>query len=223
MGLEKEIETLFERVVALDLARISRLAQPSRHAIPTTPYPSRFSVQGGTVEQGSIRLVLDDLDYQATKVILDPLDLEHLQAIAARRKLRRRLRRDHGVGDEVLEDKAAAGDTHEAFHRYHDEVGGSAFPVKSRMVEIDSDPDVRKGPEVTAYPIIQVAGVDYVLSGRYNDVERHLNYPHGKLVDTWPQEIVLRGLVGGRNQTYVRADVAAQRAAKREPDAQDGR
>ncbi len=62
MGLEREIEQLFQRVVELDLEKISGRAQPLFHTY-STPQPAYSFPEGGS---GSI--VFTELCYQVQKI-----------------------------------------------------------------------------------------------------------------------------------------------------------
>lgn len=177
MGLQREIEEVFRRVLRQDLARISRLAQPSYHVIPCTPPPGTYyNVQDPSSGGGSIRVVLAPTDYVVKHLKLDPLELRDMDKIKVRRARRGDLKPDSPFDrvpssdpdDQRLDPKADAAKLKDrnarrsaAFHTLHEELGWTASPVETRQIDID---ETQRPPVVRVHTMIRLAGVDYVLA-----------------------------------------------------------
>lgn len=237
MGLQREIEEVFRRVVRQDLARISRLAQPSYHVIPCTPPPGTYyDVQDPSAGGNSIRVVLVPTDYVVKHLKLDPLELRDMDKIKARRLRRGDLKPDspfdrvpsHDPDDQRLDAVADAAKLKDrnsrrsaAFHALHEELGWSATRIETRQMEIDE----KATPAVVrVHTMIRLAGVDYVLAdqpqdkalesrvsqARWDLVKDAIDLPHGRAVDGWPELIELPPLAGkGAPRIFVRGDIAA--------------
>lgn len=76
-----------------------------------------------------------------------------------------------------------------------------AVPVVTRGVEFDP------GRGTVRYPIISLAGVDYVQRDRIADCRGALRVPDPGAAGSWPEEVVLDG------REYLRADLALGRGA----------
>ena len=203
MGLEKEIHELFERVVELDLERISRSAVPIYHWT-TTPPPAMYEYQNPT--GGSVTLVSQD--YQVVGIELCPFGLTSPDLKSNMDVLRdRRSKRKLGTSSCKFESSVGSEKYDDAYDEYLEESNThDPIPITPRDIDTTTDP---LNPKAT---IISVAGVDYVHEKylenetEYLKVIKKLTILPRANIDQWPEHVLLK-VPGGVDDKYIRADV----------------
>ena len=212
MGLEKEIEQIFQQVLELDLERISRSAEPSYHWSSTPPV-SMFVGQSPSAKRGSTIVSFVPQDYQVVKLVLnpfriDPLDLEeNLKIIRERRAKRGVESSDFEVAlDSAQCSTERANRFHHAYHEYIEESGArNPIPIVPRRVQVNDQ------TSQVEQQIISLAGVDYVLRkyAEQRDLYESIGSPSCSpiaTIDQWPEVVEIRG-PEGNDQEYIRADL----------------
>ena len=203
MGLEKEIENLFRRVLELDLERLSGVVQPIYHTV--TP-PPVYSIQDGSGSPGSCHLRFDELIYQVQEIILDPLRLHELQEIFKRRQDRSCDNDADNECDKLLK----KGKWREASELYL-ATGGLIEPIVTKHMEIDTHDE--ENPRVTSYQVINFLGVDYVdVDSPGKEDLTSCGVHDDRQLDHWPEKLRLRNLVGEKeggykDKCYIRCDL----------------
>lgn len=222
MGLEKEIRELFERVVELDLARISRSAVPTYHWSRSLP-PSMFSFykQEQTVDDDSIRVTVQPEDYQLVKIELDPLELESVR-LEKMKQIQKRRHARNMPADTDFDNYVNAGKHGDAYHEYIDQTGAlDPTPIVPRTLDLNA-----KTKKLEKMPlVVSVRGVDFVRAdlvdddandSRYKQVAAGFQVIPEANVDLWPEEVVLRHPVDSKQDvTYYRFDAVVREGGKK--------
>ena len=203
MGLEREIEQLFQRVVELDLDRIGRRAQPSYHSYSTAP--PAYSFPEGS--HGSPKLKFEEVLYQVQRIELNPLKATALSQIVDRRT-ERNLGPEKNEDTKKIKDLLNASKSHEAADHYIHSTGGAVVPIRFEQIDVDA---TSGSPDIKAYDVIMFHGVPYVRSSAEllaGDIK--VSYPKDiPVLDRWPDFIVLKDLkdAAGGNEEYIRYDL----------------
>jgi hypothetical protein len=202
MGLEREIEQLFQRVVEIDLDKIGRRAQPSYHSYSTSP--PAYSFPEGS--HGSPKLKFEEVIYQVQRIELNPLRAAALREIVDRRTAR-------NLGPDKNEDTKKIKDlldetpskVHEAADHYIGSTGGVVAAITFEQIDVDTSNPAE--PTIDRYDVIKFFGVPYVRSNGllYSEFK---DYPKDSTVlDRWPEYILLKGLKDVGDEEYIRHDL----------------
>ena len=208
MGMTKEIEEVFRRVLENDLARISRSAVPTYHW--TTSAPCSMCHFSRPTSGNSISL--RGQDYQIVTIELDPLEIQKDTRMATVRD--RRAFRNQNDTEALTEfDNAVnAGDFDKAYHEYIEESRAlGPIPIIPRYFDenvIDTE----------LPSMITFSGIDYVSKDLLDSITDQAGYDTqikskleplnpGAHIDQWPEKVVLRHPDTLAKVTYVRFDV----------------